>query len=91
MLGLGEEIIRVAVEHHPSDDLQRHELFGEELGCVEHIEVKSRGLLFVEQLNAKIPFREIAGFDRLKEITAMKIWVGAVDLDCLIPDHRLHA
>jgi hypothetical protein len=86
-----KKILGVAVEDHPSDNLQRHELFGDELGCVEHIEVKARGLLFVEQLNTEIPFRKIAGCDRLKQIAAMEVGVGATNLYGFVPDYRLHA
>jgi hypothetical protein len=39
LLGLGEEVVGVAVEHHAADRRHRHEFFGDELGGVEHVEV----------------------------------------------------
>ena len=44
LLGLGEEVVGVAVEHHAADRLQRHELFGHDLGRVEHVEAEALGL-----------------------------------------------
>ena len=45
LLGLGEEVVGVAVEHHLADRRQRHELLGHELGRVEHVEAEALGLL----------------------------------------------
>ena len=69
----------------------RHLLFGDELGGVENVELELLGELFVEELQAELPFREVAGLDGVPQIAAVEIGVGAVDLDRLVPDHRLHA
>ena len=45
----------------------------------------------VEDLDAEIPLRRIARLDRLVEIAAVEVGIGAVDLHRLVPDHRLHA
>ena len=33
LLGLGEEVIRIAIEHHPANRLDRNELFRDQLGA----------------------------------------------------------
>ena len=38
LLGLGEEVVGIAVQHHPADRDDRHELLGHDLGGVEHVE-----------------------------------------------------
>ena len=45
LLGLGEEIIRIAIEHQSAHGPQRHQLLRHDLGGIEHIEVKSLRLL----------------------------------------------
>src|SRR5690606_556464 len=45
---LGEEIVRVAVQRHATDDAQRHEFLGNDLGGVQHIEAEGFGLLLGE-------------------------------------------
>ena len=64
---------------------------GDQLGGVEHVEVEVVGEVLVEQLQPQLPFREIAGLDRVPQIAAMEVGIGAVDLDRLVPDHRLQA
>ena len=60
LLGLGEEVVDHAVEHQPADDADRQELFGDDLGRVEHVEVELVGEVLVEQLHAQLPFGEVA-------------------------------
>ena len=43
----------------------------------------------VEQLDAELPFREVAGVDRLEQVAAMEVGIGAGDLHRLVPDRRL--
>ena len=38
LLGLGEEVVGIAVQHHPADRHDRHELLGHDLGRVEDVE-----------------------------------------------------
>ena len=88
LLGLGEEIIRVAVEHHLADHFERHDLFGDQLGGVEHVEFKRVGGRLVEGLDGEFPLGKIAFLDRLEQIAAVEVGIGAVDLDGFVPDHR---
>jgi hypothetical protein len=68
-----------------------HDFLGDELGRVEDVEVEAVGELLVEELDAEVPLREIAGLDRVPQVAAVEVRIGAVDLDRLVPDHRLHA
>ncbi len=40
LLGLGEKVVRVAVEHHPADRAHRHLLLRNDLRGVQQVEVK---------------------------------------------------
>ena len=91
LLGLGEEVVRVAVQHHAPDHPQRNELLGDELGRVEHVEVEAVGLLLGEGLQAELPLGEVAAVDGLPQVAAVEVGIGAVDLHRLVPDHRLRA
>ena len=74
----------------PTDPDRQH-LLGDELGGVEHVEVEAVGELLVEELHAELPFGEVARVDRVPQVAAVEVGIGAVDLDRLVPDHRLHA
>ena len=91
LLGLGEEVVDAAVEHQAADAADGNLLLGNDLGGVEHVEVELIGEVLVEQLQAQLPLRKIAGLDRIPEVAAVEIRVRAVDLDRLVPDHRLEA
>ncbi len=65
LLGLGEEIVGVAVQHHAADHAQRHQLFGHQLGRVQHVKAEPVGLFLREGLDAEFVFGEVAGIDRL--------------------------
>ena len=91
LLGLGEEIVDAAVQHEPPDDSNRDLLLGNDLGRVEHIEVEGIGEIIVEELKPELPLRIIAQLDRVPEIAAMEVRIGAVQLHRLVPDHRLQA
>ena len=56
LLRFGKEVDRVAVKHHPSNDLDRNDFLRNDLGRVQNIEVETGRLLLVERLNAKLPF-----------------------------------
>ena len=64
---------------------------GDELGRIENIEIETVGKFLVEELEVQLPFREIAGLDGVPKIAPVEVRIGAVDLDRLVPDHRLHA
>ena len=55
LLGLREEIVRIAVEHHPADRRQRHQLLRDDLGRVEHVEAEALGVVLGEHLHAQAP------------------------------------
>ena len=55
LLGLGEEIVGHAVEHQPADRHRRQDLFRDDLGRVEDVEVEAVGELLVEELQAAAP------------------------------------
>ena len=67
------------------------DLLGDELGRVEDVEVELVGEGVVEALDAQLPLREVALVDGVPEVAAVEVGVGAVDLDRLVPQHRLHA
>ena len=50
LLGLGEEVVGVAVEHEPADRHERHEFLRDDLGRVEDVERERLGLLLGEDL-----------------------------------------
>ena len=91
LLGLGEEIVRHPVQHQPADRDRRQHFFRDQLGRIEHIEFETIGECLIEQLELELPFRKIAGLDGGPQIAAMEVRIGAVDLDRLVPQHRLHA
>ena len=73
LLGLGEEVVRVAVEHHLADHFERHDFLRDQLGGIEHVEVEAVGRLLVERLDGELEFGEVALCDRFEEIAAMEI------------------
>ena len=73
LLCLGEKIIGIAIQYELSDRLQRHELFGNDLGGVEHVEAEAIGLRLGEDLQTELPFGILAGLDRLPEITTVEV------------------
>ena len=91
LLGLGEEVVGIAVQDEPADGNDRNQLFGNDLRRVEHIEREFLCLLFGEDLQAQLVLGIRAGFDRFPQIAAMEIGVGAGDLDGLVPDQRVRA
>ena len=69
----------------------RHLLLGDDLGRVEHVEGEAVGEVVVEELHAELPLGEVARRDRVPQVAAVEVGVGAVDLDRLVPHHRLQA
>ena len=91
LLGLGEEVVGIAIEHHPADRAHRNQLFGNELGRIEQVEVETCSAFLVEELHAELPLGKVAGLDRLPQIAPMKVRVRARDLHGLVPHQRLQA
>src|ERR1700733_846619 len=87
LLGFGKEVIGIAIQHHFAHHLQRYKLLGNELCGVQNIEVKAVCKLLVKDLEAEFKFRKIARCDRLPQVSTMKIGVGTVNLDGLVPQH----
>ncbi len=59
---------------------QRHDLFGDQLGGVEHVEGQLVGGLLVEHLEGQLPFREVAAVDRVPQIAPVEVGIRAADL-----------
>ena len=91
LFGFGEEVVRHPVEDQPSHRDRREDFLRNDLGRIQHVEIETICKILVEQLQAELPFRELSGSDGLPEVAAMEIRIGAVDLQRLVPKHRLHA
>ena len=87
LLGLREEVIGVAIEHHLPDHLDRHQFLRNHLGCIQHIEGQLIGCFLVDNLKTKFELGEVTARDRFVEIPAVKIGIGAADLNGLVPKH----
>ena len=88
LLGLGEEIDRVLVQHHAADRRERNDLLGDDLGRIEDVEVELVGRRLVEGLDVERPFGEVAVVDRLPQIAPRVVGIGAGDLHRLVPQGR---
>ena len=91
LLGLGEEVVRVAVERQPPDALDRHQLLGDELGRVEQVEAERELVLLLDDLEPELPLRVVPVLDRLPQVAAVEVGVLARDLLRLVPDDRVDA
>ena len=91
LLGLVEDVVDHPVERHPADDPDRDLLLGDDLRRVQDVELEGVGELVVEQLHPQIPLGEVAGLDRVPQVATVEVGIGTVDLDRLVPHHRLHA
>ena len=91
LLGLGEEVVDGAVEHQTADATHRHELLGDQLRGVEHVEVEAVGEVVVEQLDAELPLRVVAALDGIPQVAPVEVGIGAVDLHGFVPEDRLQA
>ena len=91
LLGLGEEVVGIAVQHQLADRHDRHQLLGHDLGRVEHVEGERLGLLLGEDLQAELVLRVGAGLDGLPQVAPMEVGIGAGDLDRLVPHQRVRA
>lgn len=88
LLVFGKEVVRVTVEHHFAHQLNRHQLFGNELGRIEDIKIKFELVLFRDQLETELKFREVARFNGFPQIAAMEVWIAPGELLRLIPYQR---
>jgi len=85
LLGLGEEIVWIAIERQLPDALDWHQLFGPDLRGVQDVERESHFVRFIDNLDSELPLGETALVDRVPEITAQPIGVLAAKLLCLVP------
>src|SRR5690554_7367395 len=91
LLGLGKEVVRVAVEHQPADRRYRHQLLRNDLGRIQQIEAEFSRILLGDQLHAEGPLRVFPGINRLPQVAAMEVRIGTGNLHRLIPHQRMGA
>ena len=89
LLGLGEEVVGIAVEHHAPDRRQRHELLGHDLRRIEHVEAERSASRFAERLNGELPLGIGAGLDGFPEIASVEVRIRARDLHGFVPHERV--
>ena len=88
LLVFGKEVIRVAVEHHFTHQLHRHQLFRDQLRRVQKVEIELKFVLFRYELQAKFVFREVARFNRFPQLAAMEVRIAPGQLLRLVPHQR---
>lgn len=91
LLGLGEELVDVAVELQFADDAQRDLVLGPDLGGVEDVELEVVLALLGDDLDREVPFRVDLVVDGLHEVLAVEIRVLARQFHRLVPDERVDA
>ena len=52
LLGLGKKVVGIAVQRQLADAAHRNELFGDDLGRVEEVEIEFEFVLFLDDLQA---------------------------------------
>ena len=77
LLGLGEEVVRVAVERHLADLPYRNELLGDDLGRIEQVEAEFEFVLLLDDLEAQLPFGEVAALDGFVQVAPIEVRVLA--------------
>ena len=60
LLGLGEVVVRVAVQGHLADLADGQQVLGPDLGGVEDVEVELHLVLLGQRLDAQFPLEEVA-------------------------------
>ena len=91
LLRLGEEVVRVAVEHHAADRQERELVLRPALGVVERVEVELRMVVVRHDLDAHLPLGEVAALDRVVEVLRGVADVAGLDLRRLVARQVLHA
>ncbi|MNV50508.1 hypothetical protein D3C71_1425230 [compost metagenome] len=85
LLGFGEEVVRVAVQHHLAQRRDGHQFFGDQLGRVENVEIEGVFIFFFDDLHPQLPFRVVADLNRLPQITPMVVGVLSRKLLRFVP------
>ena len=88
LLGLGEVVVRVTVQHHLADRHHRHQRFGDQLGRIEDIEVEAVLVLLLDHLDAQLPLQRRAALDVIPHHAAVEVRVTSPQLLGFIPDQR---
>jgi len=87
LLGLCDEVIRIAVQDHLADHLQRHKFFRDQLRGVEKVELEACGCFFIKDLQTKLELRKITGGNCFPQIPAVEVRISAADLYGFIPHY----
>ncbi|KAI9166472.1 LOW QUALITY PROTEIN: putative two component histidine kinase [Paramyrothecium foliicola] len=91
LLGLGEELIDVAVELELSDVSNGDDVLGPDLGGVENVKVELVLAGLGQNLDTKLPLGVGAVLNGLHEVLAVEVGVLAGQLEGLVPDERVDA
>ena len=86
LLGLGEELVGVAVELHLTNVADGDQVLGPDLGSIENIEIELVLILLGNGLDTKLPLGVGTVLDGLPEIFAMEIGILTSQLQGLIPN-----
>src|SRR5690606_15933146 len=63
LLGLGEEIVRHAVEHQAADGYRLEDFFRDDFGRVEDVELETVREFLIEELKVQFPLGKISSLD----------------------------
>src|ERR1700685_683497 len=88
LLCLCEEVVRVAIQDHLTDHLQRHKFFRNQLCGVENVKREARGCFFVKDLQTKLELWKITRGDRFPQIATVEVRIRSADLYSFIPQYR---
>ena len=91
LLGLGKEVVRIAVQHHAAHRLDRDQFFRNNLGRVQDVKAELLCLFLGEDLHAQLVFRVGTCLDPLPQVAPVVVRVGTGNLDRLVPHLRMRA
>ena len=91
LFGLREEVVGIAIEHHPADRCTGTSSSGISLVASNTSKLNFSACCFREDLKPKLPFGIVAGLDGFPQIAAMEVGIGARDFDGFVPDQRMRA
>ena len=85
LLGLGKKVVGVAVQHQPTQHLNRHQFFGNQLGRVQNVKAEGFSLLLGEHLYPELPLRVSAGFDPVPQVAPVKVGIRTRNFHGFVP------
>jgi hypothetical protein len=91
LLGLGEEVVGVAVQRQLADAAHRDHFLGQELGGVQQVEAVLELVLLVHDLHAKLVLGEGSRLDGLPQVATVEVGIRTGDLLRLVPHQGVHA